>query len=942
MFANSSARLTLTSDPLTSHSTKGGDVFTLNFNVGNLNTSSHNYEARLRFGNQTRTIGVFSDNTDSQATGLLTNYSFSYTANGEDQGFAPVVEIFMRNTGGSQIFIDSVNLKVGVDSTVRPSNFRVSVWGTDPSDGGHELWGQDYFTTGELPLGESLVLKGSDLADDGVTSLHEVNGRFVRVQLLGNSNAGNGQLAVAEIDVSAFDESNLAVAEGIVSQSSTVNGNLATNGVDGDRSTYSETSTASNSWWQVGFVQQLAIGDIEIFNRDDAQFDELSNFKVAVWDFASEDGGQLLWSKDYYSTGSVAQGGSLRISGNEIGDDGTTRLSTVSGRVVRIQTNGNNNAGNGRVSVADVRVVRGKDATQYNNVALTGIATQSRDYYERDGHADVAINQVVFPDSDFTSARETTTSKPWWQVDLQQAPKIEQIVIVNRKDVADRIGEFRVSVWDGDPNLISSNELWGRDYSYDDGDIPADSALTINGNVTSGGTRLDSLTNGQFVRIEKYADGFLSLAEVQVWSTDTELRIDPAQTTFNFDLGTRQSPVRSGWARISPTTHGDVWWDGDVAAHDGTNLAGVNEINRDFVRGTGPASLNIKVPNGIWRATLNMGDPDGDRDQMLVYSEGQLISNTVASSASGSPNPSFPYVVFNAEVNDGELNIQFDDAGGVDPEWVLTRLSLEWLGPLQNGIVEGRYVFYNDSSFDGDNAGANAADDAARATDKFPLLPGGIASFANYTSYANGINGLFVDIANAGDANTISSSDFIFATGNGSQLTDFTTFGGTVNVSTRIGAGVDGTDRVSLTFANGLISNTWLQITVRATAHTGLAEDDVFYFGNAIGEAGGSDPTVDGEDVLAARANRTGPFNPPPIDNDFDFDRSGAVDSIDVLIARSSRTSPFNVLKLITAPQGNSGSIMGLLGGGNDAGDDGGFETGANLGAGKPDSSFSS
>ena len=61
--------------------------------------------------------------------------------------------------------------------------------------------------------------------------------------------------------------------------------------------------------------------------------------------------------------------------------------------------------------------------------------------------------------------------------------------------------------------------------------------------------------------------------------------------------------------------------------------------------------------------------------------------------------------------------------------------------------VVGRNIFYNRSGFDGNNAAANAADDAAIATDKSALLPGAAATLANYTSYTRGINGIMVDVA---------------------------------------------------------------------------------------------------------------------------------------------------------------------------------------------------
>src|SRR5688572_17402633 len=44
----------------------------------------------------------------------------------------------------------------------------------------------------------------------------------------------------------------------------------------------------------------------------------------------------------------------------------------------------------------------------------------------------------------------------------------------------------------------------------------------------------------------------------------------------------------------------------------------------------------------------------------------------------------------------------------------------------QSAVVEGRYVFYNQSAFDGNDPASNASDDAAIAIDKSALLPGNI------------------------------------------------------------------------------------------------------------------------------------------------------------------------------------------------------------------------
>ncbi|HYW81439.1 MAG TPA: lamin tail domain-containing protein, partial [Thermoguttaceae bacterium] len=61
--------------------------------------------------------------------------------------------------------------------------------------------------------------------------------------------------------------------------------------------------------------------------------------------------------------------------------------------------------------------------------------------------------------------------------------------------------------------------------------------------------------------------------------------------------------------------------------------------------------------------------------------------------------------------------------------------------------VVGRYVFYNNSKFDGENPAANTADDQAIAVDKTALLPGQTATPANVGSFHHGINRIVIDVS---------------------------------------------------------------------------------------------------------------------------------------------------------------------------------------------------
>ena len=191
---------------------------------------------------------------------------------------------------------------------------------------------------------------------------------------------------------------------------------------------------------------------------------------------------------------------------------------------------------------------------------------------------------------------------------------------------------------------------------------------------------------------------------------------------------------------------------------------------------------------------------------------------------------------------------------------------------------------------------ANAADDNAIAPDKTPATSAASRSFANITNYSRGINGIMVDVAGF---DTPTAADFSFRVGGGSTST-WAAAPAPRSVTVRPGAGASGSDRVTITWDDGVIRNKWLEVTVRPTATTGLWAADVFYVGNLTGETGdaptASVQTVSARDVLTTR-RRMGELN-VSITHPTDFNRDRRVDSQDYAIVRQnvgrslSRTVP--------------------------------------------------
>ncbi len=202
--------------------------------------------------------------------------------------------------------------------------------------------------------------------------------------------------------------------------------------------------------------------------------------------------------------------------------------------------------------------------------------------------------------------------------------------------------------------------------------------------------------------------------------------------------------------------------------------------------------------------------------------------------------------------------------------------------------VVGRKLFYNNSKFDGNNLAINTQDDAAIASDKSAYLASdGLSTFSNVSAYSRGINGVMIDVKNL--PGTISLDDFAFRTGGNNQLASWTAAPAPAAVSVRPGAGEGGSDRIVITWTDGAIKNTWLEVSLLATEDTGLGSPDTFYFGSRLGDSGINSPTLV---AVTSAFDDLGPRNnsavSQPVTNVYDYDKNGAVSAGDSLIARNN------------------------------------------------------
>ena len=171
------------------------------------------------------------------------------------------------------------------------------------------------------------------------------------------------------------------------------------------------------------------------------------------------------------------------------------------GRYVRVELLGQNNEGNGVLSLAEVEVFRGSDASD-------PVASQSTTDFG--GDASRAIDGNTDGNYSNNSVTHTdSTSNNWWEVDLKGLHNLEQIVLYNRDSNQNRLSNFRVSVWNG------STEVLGGNYFIDSGtNAGALFSLSSLDGIVADRVRIELLGNNSA------GDKVLSLAEVQVYGTE--------------------------------------------------------------------------------------------------------------------------------------------------------------------------------------------------------------------------------------------------------------------------------------------------------------------------------------------------------------------------------------------------------------------------------------
>ncbi len=170
-----------------------------------------------------------------------------------------------------------------------------------------------------------------------------------------------------------------------------------------------------------------------------------------------------------------------------------------------------------------------------------------------------------------------------------------------------------------------------------------------------------------------------------LWSNPIIARVGttpppPPSTGSNFDFGTATSPVASGYQKVTEATtytSGGFGWTNTTTLESRDRGAPANDLKRDFVLDSSAArTFKADMPNGTYAVTVTMGDNGYAHDNMVVKANGTTVLPDVDTALGA-----FAVNTFNVTVTTGSLSLEFSDAGGTDPTWVVNAVAISPTSP---------------------------------------------------------------------------------------------------------------------------------------------------------------------------------------------------------------------------------------------------------------------
>ena len=276
-----------------------------------------------------------------------------------------------------------------------------------------------------------------------------IDGRIIHIGLENGQTNGAGNFRVELAEVQVFGDASPAFGPvtlggaAAVSQSSTNGGLDPTRAVDGNTSTYTETSDLTDSYWLMTFDRSRPIQRVELINRPDAANESrLQGLTLRILDDASN---------------SVA---STSVSDPGAGNNFVyTPPPGTSGRYVKIGLEGGavNGQGNHIVSLAEVSVL-----------TATNVVAGKVSYMTRD-------SDTMPPDSNGNDNNYSTVSGTaglnthdfYWEANLGQSYALYSVRIAAADGFQVNMTHATLSIMDDDYNVVYSQHLGGSSEVFD-------------------------------------------------------------------------------------------------------------------------------------------------------------------------------------------------------------------------------------------------------------------------------------------------------------------------------------------------------------------------------------------------------------------------------------------------------------------------------------------
>ena len=336
-------------------------------------------------------------------------------------------------------------------------------------------------------------------------------------------------------------------------QQSTQFGATASRAVDGNTNgdfwngnSVSLTNWTNNAWWQVDLGEVSEIKSINIWNRTECCQNSLSNYHILISDVPFS-------STNLSST--INQSGVQNIVRSAAAGSPTSINVNGTGRYVRVQL-----AGQGFLGIAEVEILgcgggsggggNNDDCFSSNNLAPNGTAKQSSTNFSASASRAIDGNtDGNFWDSANSVSLTNWTNNAWWEIDLGGVANIDDVKIWNRGDCCqDVLKNYYVLVSDSPFNSTNLNNTINQSGVFSqlqNGSAARPSTVPIN-------------RTGRYVRIQLADQGFVALAEVEIFGCIPNTIVNNNTTTLitqpdvlQFEAVKVDREVELGWSTNS-------------------------------------------------------------------------------------------------------------------------------------------------------------------------------------------------------------------------------------------------------------------------------------------------------------------------------------------------------------------------------------------------------